>query len=198
MNDPYRTGRQWMDAPERYGLVTRILHWGMAYLLLWQLIMALSWKAFSPSETVENIARFGPDHGTVGLLTIALVVVRAVWGFTNRRRRPPRSPGWMGTAAHTAHLILYALMFIIPAIALLRVYGSGEGWSPWGLPLIPETGTEVGWMTVPANALHALLAWVLCGIMAVHILAAFYHRFVLRDATLGRMAGLKSSRGGKE
>lgn len=69
---------------------------------------------------------------------------------------------------------------------------------PLGLPLIPETGTEVGWMTAPGNALHALLAWVLCGIMVVHILAAFYHRFVLRDGTLGRMAGLKSSREGRE
>lgn len=190
-NEKLRAGVTWKDTPDRYGVVSRLLHWGMAYLLLWQLIMALAWRLFYPSATVETIARFGPDHGTVGLLTLALIVIRSVWGWANRRNRPPSTAGRMGMVARSAHLTLYALMFIIPAIALLRVYGSGEGWSPWDLPFIPETGRKVAWMVAPANALHGLFAWLLGGLIAVHILAALYHRVILRDGIFSRMAGLK-------
>jgi cytochrome b561 len=28
----------WRDTPERYGLISRLLHWGMAALILWQFL----------------------------------------------------------------------------------------------------------------------------------------------------------------
>ncbi len=33
-----------MNLSERYGLVSCALHWVMAYILLWQFVMILSWK----------------------------------------------------------------------------------------------------------------------------------------------------------
>lgn len=185
------TDRSWKDTPGYYGSVSRLLHWGMAYLLLWQFIMVLSWRAFGSSELLITVSQFGPNHGTVGLLIIVLVALRAAWAFANRRHRPPHSPGWSGRASFAAHVLLYLLMFVIPAFALLRVYGSGKGWSPWGIALIPETGVEVSWMVTPANMTHSLLAWLLCCLIAGHILAALFHRFVLRDLILGRMIGAR-------
>jgi cytochrome b561 len=52
----------WMDSPERYGLVSRILHWAMAYILLWQFVMILSWKIVGPSPVLDAIRVFGPAH----------------------------------------------------------------------------------------------------------------------------------------
>ncbi len=179
----------WMDSPERYGLVSRTLHWAMAYLLIWQLFSILIWKIFGRAEWVKTVTSFGPYHGTVGLLVIVLVAVRSGWALTNRSRRPPHEPGRLGRVALTAHLTFYLLMFVVPALALLRAYGNGKGWSPWGLPLIPKTGVMVDWVVAPARALHRPLAWLLFGLIAFHILAALYHRFVLRDRILHRMAG---------
>lgn len=188
-----RSGGRGMDTPARYGLVSRVLHWGMAYLLLWQFVMVFSWRAFGDSAVVDWLVRMGPSHGTVGLLTLAFVVVRAAWVLVNRRRRPPRVSGWPGAVGQAVHVAFYLLMLAIPAIALLRAYGNGEGWSPWGIALIPKTGVKVSWMVAPANALHSPLSWLLCGLIAVHILAALYHRLILRDGVLGRMAGLRKA-----
>jgi cytochrome b561 len=44
-------------------------------------------------------------------------------------------------------------------------------------------------MMAPANALHSLLSWVLCVLIVAHILVALFHRLVLKDGILSRMAG---------
>ena len=179
----------WIDSSERYGLVSRALHWAMAYILLWQFVMILSWKLVGPSPVLDVISGFGPGHGTVGLLTIVLVVVRAVWTFINRNQRPPHAAGPVGKLARVAHNAFYVLLFAIPALALFRAYGSGKGREQWGINIVPATGEKVEWMMAPANALHSLLSWGLCILIVAHISAALFHRLVLKDGILSRMAG---------
>ncbi|MFD1198939.1 cytochrome b [Brucella gallinifaecis] len=184
----------WRDSPKRYGLVSRILHWAMAYILLWQFAMILSWKMVGPSPVLETIGAFGPGHGTVGFLTIVLVVVRAIWAFINRNQRPPQEAGLMGKLARIAHLTFYVLLFTIPALALFRAYGSGKGREQWGINIVPATGEKVEWMMAPANALHSPLSWGLCVLIILHILAVLFHRLVLKDNILSCMAGPMRSR----
>lgn len=174
-----------MDTPERYGLISRGLHWFMAYLLIWQFFTILSWRIFGEAGWLMFVFSLGPYHGTVGLMIIALVVIRTGWMLANRKRRPPHGAGWPGRIALAGHVGLYLLMFAIPAVALIRVYGSGKGWQPW----IPATGKEVAWLTAPADALHGPLAWCLSALIAGHILAALYHRLIRKDGILARMAG---------
>lgn len=179
----------WMDSPERYGLVSRALHWCMAYLLLWQFGIILSWRVFGPSDLLKAITSLGPYHGTVGLLTIILVVFRFGWALFNRKRRPPRGSGWSCRAALAGHVGLYTLMFAIPALGLLRAYGNGKGWKQWDLQVVPATGEEIGWMTAPADALHGILSWTLFALIVGHIAMTLHHRFIRCDSVLARMAG---------
>lgn len=179
----------WVDTPDRYGLITRALHWGMAYLLIWQFSTILAWRVFSQSPLLGTILSFGPYHGTVGLLTIILVVIRAAWALWNMPNRPPREKNWLGRASLAGHVSLYALMAAIPALALLRSYGEGKGWISWGLTIVPVTGETVPWMIAPANALHGFLAWALCILIAGHILMAIFHRLIRKDRVLSRMIG---------
>ncbi|MGV1755257.1 cytochrome b, partial [Agrobacterium sp. CG674] len=133
----------------------------------------------------RTVTSLGPGHGTVGLLVIVLVVIRAIWWTVNRNRRPVQSTTVTGRAAAVVHASFYLLMFSIPALALLRAYGSGKGWAPW----VPPSGIEVMWMIKPADLLHSLLAWVLSVLIAGHVTMALIHRFALKDQTLGRMVG---------
>lgn len=180
-----KTENIWLDSSHRYGLISRALHWIMAYLLIWQFFSLLTWRMFGPAEWVKVVTSFGPYHGTVGLLVLPLVILRALWALANRHRRPHRDADWQGRAAHIAHMTFYLLMFAIPALALLRAYGNGKGWAPF----IPATGEQNEWLTAPANLLHGPLSWTLSILIAVHIVAALFHRFVRKDATLARMAG---------
>lgn len=181
-------GTMLRDTPQRFGLVSRGFHWGMAYLLLWQFAMAIGWRIFNES-TMKEAAHFGPSHVVVGVLVFALVLPRVIWAVTSRRFRPAHRIGPMGFVARVAHGALYALMFAIPALGLLRAYGSGKGLSPFGLALIPATGRKIGWMVDLADRLHSPLGWTLACLIAGHVVMALVHAAILRDGTFARMTG---------
>lgn len=177
------------DDVERYGLVTRAFHWLLAALLLWQFGGIIAWRLIGDTPFLRQIFSLGPTHGEVGVLTLVLASLRASWSLASRDARPRRERGLPGVAARVVHASFYGLMIAIPALALVRAYGNGKGYSPWDWPLIPATGREIPWMMAPADALHGVLAWAFCVLIAVHIAAALHHGLIRRDGVLQRMAG---------
>lgn len=177
---------QWRDDGFRYGAVTRVLHWAMALLLAWQFAgMAIKLIVGKAPITAFWVG----THKGVGVILLTLIVLRALWGLYNMKARPAHGGGFWGLAAKVGHLALYALMLIVPALALLRQYGSGKPLDVFGVRLIDGGWAEVSWMTAPANAVHGLLAWVLLAAIAGHILMVLVHRFIWKDGTTRRMIG---------
>ena len=177
---------QWMDTPRRYGTVTRLLHWTMALLLAWQ-FTGMALKLILGKHPVS--AFFVGTHGSLGAVLFVLLVVRLVWALCNTSRRPARDAGAVGWFARAGHTILYLLMLVVPALALLRAYGSGKGFTPFGVQVMPATGERVDWMVAPASAAHGLLAWTLLALVAGHIIMVVIHRVVWRDDIAARMIG---------
>ena len=75
---------QWLDTPERYGLITRTLHWGMALILAWQFLGMILRQLLGRTPLVSTIAG---THSSVGTLLFALIVIRLLWGLMNRINR---------------------------------------------------------------------------------------------------------------
>ena len=176
----------WMDDGFRYGRLTRLLHWAVAGLLAWQ-FTGMAVKLIVGRAPIT--AFWVGTHKSVGTVLMVVILVRALWGLYNLSRRPGHDRGLLGVAALTGHLVLYALMLIVPALALLRQYGSGKALEVFGLAVIDKGGAEIGWMTAPANAAHGLLAWVLLAAIAGHIGMVLVHRYVWKDGTTRRMIG---------
>ncbi len=177
---------RWMDSPQRYGLITRLLHWGMAALFAWQ-FLGMGVKLVLGRHALT--AFWVGTHKPVGTLLMLLILVRGLWGLSQWRQRPPHPHTLVGRAAVAGHALLYALMFYVPAVALLREYGSGRGFAPWGIPLFPATGEQIAWMLAPANLSHGLLAWTLLAVVAGHVAMVAVHQWLWRDATLEKMSG---------
>ncbi|QOG05149.1 cytochrome b/b6 domain-containing protein [Aureimonas altamirensis] len=117
--------------------MSRCLHWAAAYLLGWQFTTLLGWRILGDGEFMRTISNFGPYHGTVGVLVLAIFVPRFCWAFLNRkRRRQPDGSVW-SELARGVHIIFNVLMFVVPALALRRAYGNGKGYDHWGLRLFP-------------------------------------------------------------
>ena len=183
----------WRDTPRAYGRVSRALHWGMAALFAWQ-FAGMGIKLAFPGTAISGF--MVGTHGSLGALLMLLVLLRAAWGLSQIPRRPPHGRDLLGRLALAGHLAVYALMLLVPALALLRAAGSGRGYAPFGLPLFPAfEGGPVPWMVAPGDALHGWLGWLLLALVAGHITMAIVHRAVWRDDVLQRMAGGSPGRG---
>jgi cytochrome b561 len=158
------------DMVKGFSLTQIALHWVVGILILFNLLMGEDmselWEqiergAIVPTTTAAWI------HIIVGGIVLALVAWRLVLRLT---RGAPAAPEGEGTAMRLAgqagHIGLYVLMIAMPVTGLLAWYG--------GVTDLAELHGE----------LLKTLLWVL---IAVHVLAAFYHQFFLKDGLLNRM-----------
>jgi cytochrome b561 len=173
----------WRDSPARYGRISRGFHWLMAALFAWQFAGALLYVSLGDTAVTRFV---GGSHFTLGATLFVLVLLRGAWGLANLPRRPPH-PGRLGRAARAGHGVLYGLMVVVPALALLRQYGSGKPFTPYGIPVMPERDSKIAWMMIPGDLLHHWLAFLLLALVLGHAAMAVVHRVLWKDDKLARM-----------
>lgn len=174
------------DTAQLYGRVTRLLHWTIAALMLWQFLGMGLRLALGRTPVV---AVFVGTHQLVGTALFGLIVLLLLWALANRAHRPGHGHGLPGLAARAGHLALYLVMALVPVTALLRAYGSDKVWAPLGVPIFAAQTPPIGWMVGLAEAVHGEFAWILLGLIAGHVLMVGLHQGMWRDGTLRRMAG---------
>lgn len=168
-----------LDGKEKYGLVSRLLHWGMAALMAWQFTGMILLAILGKTPLVKF---FLGTHGNIGVLLLTLAALRAIWALSNASRRPAA----INSMARLGHLVLYGLLLIIPTLSLIRSYGSGREFAPFGIPFWGAS-EKIEWMVDLGDLLHGELAWVLLALIAGHIVMAMWHRTVKRDQVWERM-----------
>lgn len=173
----------WRDTPQRYGRVSRAFHWLMAALFAWQFTGALLYVAIGDTAVTRFV---GGSHFTLGFTLFCLVLLRGIWGLANIGRRPPHQ-GRLGRAAVIGHGVIYALMVVIPSLALLRQYGSGKPFTPYGIPLMPGRDDKIAWMMVSADLFHYWLGFTLMAVVLGHAAMAMVHHLRWKDDALARM-----------
>lgn len=168
----------------RYGGVSKTLHWLIALLAFAMLTMG---KLFEV-EADEPDSLFG-WHTAIGLLVLALMVVRVGWRLTHTVPSLPRNtPGWQQVAAKTTHYAFYALLIALPVSGWLMTSVEGDavsffGW--FGVPPLPVPGGEASEDFLEET--HEILGNVLLGLAGIHVLAGLKHHFIDRDDVLRRM-----------
>ena len=95
-------------------------------------------------------------------------------------------PAWQRRAAQASHGALYACMVALPLAGYLASNFSKHGLRFFGIRLAPW-GPDLPGVYGFFNGLHVALAWLLCALVAVHVLAALKHALVDRDGVFSRM-----------
>lgn len=186
--DTHSLANPWRDSPQRYGRISRWLHWSMALLFAWQFAGMIAKVTLGRDAALTGT--LSGAHAHIGLLLLALMVVRAIWGLMNMGQRPSNGTGMVGIAAWLGHAGLYVLMLVVPSLAALRMLGNNRPFSWFGIiPLNDGTGEKVEWMVAPASAVHGLLGWALLALIAGHVLMVLVHRWVWKDDVAQRMIG---------
>lgn len=168
------------DTPDRYGVVTRVLHWATVILILLQFLRFIG-KYLAPTHWIN--AAIKPLHGSIGFLLLAVVILRIVWLLAQYRYRP--IPEQFAQLARGAHLLMYVLLVLMPLTGIAYIAGHGRSVAFFGNVIIPAGSPS--YVLEAIGSYHTKIAWLLLILVIGHIGAALYHHFIRRDDTLKRM-----------
>lgn len=89
--------------------------------------------------------------------------------------------------ARTTHWLLYLLLIAFPLMGWANA--SSRGWpvSLFGVVPLPALSSKGSQLGHTLGDMHQLFAWVLIAMVALHVAAALYHHFIIKDDTLRRM-----------
>src|SRR5690625_2443157 len=124
------------NTDKAWGLVSQFFHWLIVALIIFQYTWA--WRIDHAEGFRERLALV-PQHKTVGIVILALAVLRLAWRFSNRTPAMPKAmPAWERFAAHAGHWLLYGLLFAVPLSgwAYSSAAGLGDYW--WGTVILPD------------------------------------------------------------
>ncbi|MBE0554349.1 MAG: cytochrome b/b6 domain-containing protein [Rhodobacteraceae bacterium] len=158
-----------MPVPAGYSRTQIALHWVVVLLILAQFLfhepMAEAW------DVVEDGGAAVTSAGVLlHIIGGIAVLVFALWRLALRMTRgvpalPANDPPLQRLAAHLGHWGLYALMVAVPL----------SGMAAWG-----------GGIKAAGEA-HEVLKTLLLLLVLVHVAAALWHQFWLKDGLIDRM-----------
>ena len=172
--------------PTHFVLLARLLHWLMALMIIAMLFIGAGMVA-SVSERHEWLIHL---HKPLGIAILALVIVRLVVRFSTRQPPLPADlPLWQVLAAKASHLVLYALMLVLPLLGWAMISAAGD-------PVMLSSSVQLPAL-VGANAplfavlrrAHGFLAYLLFLTVLLHLAAALFHGLIRRDGVLQSMTG---------
>ncbi len=68
-------------------------------------------------------------------------------------------------------------MIVTPLPGLLREYGEGRSFEPFGLLMFSGfEGGEIGWLVTPRNLFHSGMGWALLVLILGHVAMVIAHR----------------------
>ena len=158
-----------MPKPATYSRTQILLHWAVALLIIPQFILNdginAAWRAIQRGNEVvaDPLVAF---HVFGGIAILALVVWRLVLRAWRGAPPPPASESaLMVRAADIGHWAIYAVLIALPLSGLMAWFGG---------------------VAIMADA-HEVITNALLAVVGLHIAAALWHQFWLKDGLLQRM-----------
>ncbi len=180
-SNSYQLELGYQKEEDRYGRVSRMLHWTIAIMFISLIPMGI-FSSMIPEGTDFRNAYY-VVHKTVGVTVFLLVLVRLIW---NKQSKRPALNNSLSPAekklAHWTHNTLYLLMLAIPITGFMMTsyHGYGTYFFFWELPpLWEQSNVYQIW-----GGFHKyLLPYLVYIVLGAHILGAFKHHFIDKHAT---------------
>lgn len=180
----------WKNTTVRYGSLSIGLHWLM--LLLFIAVYALIElreiypKGSDPREAMKTW------HFMIGMLIFWLTWLRLAARFSGPTPDiAPVPPNWQQLLAKLVHLALYALMIGMPLGGWLLLSAAGKP-IPFFGPQLPALIGENKELADQLKEIHEVFGTIGYYLIGIHVVAALYHHYFVRDNTLLRMLPWRS------
>ncbi|WP_313197070.1 cytochrome b [Rhizobium sp.] len=188
--------RRYADAFERYNFLTITLHWLIALLILGLIVLGF----IMTRSSIDPALQFSlfQWHKSFGMLALLLSLIRFAHSLFHVRAKPVAGmSGAEHLAARAMHHLLLLLAVIVPfagwmiaSVSTLEI--PTFAFDLFVIPHLPvekSDAAEAWWTTA-----HAVLAYFVLALVALHAGAALYHHYARRDAVLIRMLGIRRYR----
>lgn len=178
------------EATQVWNRTARVLHWVVAAMLLMQFITG--WATENAADRPAEIL-FGRTHFQFGVLLAGLILMRLLWRLAHAPPSPPPDePVWRVRIAGGAHWAIYLVLLVLPVTGYIVWVHMKEAMDLFGMVQVPALFTpppddERLWSG--AWYVHFFAGWTLLGLIVLHISAALYHQFILKDGLIRRMWG---------
>jgi cytochrome b561 len=169
----------------RYSAVARWLHWIIALLVIWNVVSGLIHDALPRAQSIAVMGL----HISSGITILALSLLRLAWRLGHR---PPPLPagmtGWQVGLAHGTHWAFYALMILLPLTGW-AIVSTGPFPISWlGLATVPKLAiSKDDALAEISGEGHEVLGILMGLLVLLHIGAALWHQFGVKDNLLARM-----------
>ncbi len=168
----YSTGFKW-------------LHWLVACLVLGML--AAGFFLGNLPSSFKPVAYM--LHKSTGLTLLVLMLIRAVWLILSGKPKLPESiPKWECFLASSVQYALYIGLIAMALSGWLMATAANKipvyfGWFRVPFPAISPNEQLAGWM----HNTHGNIAWILVGLVTLHMAGALKHWLIQKDEILRRM-----------
>ncbi len=172
-----------VNSNQQFGLVSKLIHWLMAALIILIIAVALYMDELPRgAEKFEWVSL----HKALGFCALTAVLLRIIWHRITKTPAP-LGDGWQLKLAHLGHTALYLLMLFIPLSGLMMSLAKGHDVVVFNWFTISAFNEKYEMLADITSFIHEGGANLLYLILALHIAAALYHHFIMKDDTLKRI-----------
>ena len=174
-----------------YLRIQKIIHWAMAILIMLDLNIA---QKFGGEMELLDRLESRVDHATAGLIVTFLLILRIALRYKYGARPLPKTmPRWQIVAAKTGHYGLYALMGLLITTGIISANFTSDPIVVFGsINLSSETNNIDAFNFV--RSIHEFATNAIIALIVIHIAAALYHHFVVKDDTTINMTKFWTSK----
>ena len=172
-----------MTMVSRYHPALVVLHWALALLIMAALALGALVMVKIPNGSPMKLEALR-SHMSGGMAILVLMLLRLAIR-TQTAHPAPAGAGHplLDRLAWTSHRLFYVTVAAMAGSGIIMALQTGL----FDTVFAGHGSVPPDFWAFPIRTVHYLLSRILMALIAVHVVAALYHAFVLRDGLLGRM-----------
>ena len=172
---------------DSFGSISILLHWLMAVLIMGLIIIGFLMTSLAPGPQKAQVYEL---HKAIGFIVLLMTMFRWYWMLSNVRPAP--LPTWSHgelSMAFVSKWLLMLLMLMMSMSGALYTLASGYDINVFGLLTISGFAEPSIMIKDFTSGVHEIGAYVIAGLVILHIVAVLKHHLIRKDNTLNRMLG---------
>jgi cytochrome b561 len=170
--------------PSRFPLLSRLLHWLMAAMILTMLFIGVSMVA-----SLGDYHRLVAIHRPLGMAVFVLALIRLFnrW-VTKLPPFPPTMSPIERRIATASERLMYGLMLTLPLVGWAMLSAGSYPIPMFGSFHLPRILPPNPALYATLRTAHTWLAFIFFAAILAHVAAVLYHTLIVRDRLLDRMS----------